>query len=311
MSVMLRACGAGLVAMAAVTSAHAANPAVAEWPMPAAGVEIWSSTDSDRTTVVKLLGRALWDFEGPAKFQGIDVERAWFAPQGQHARKRARAYVDLADSLGGKWNWTARIGTDGSTILGAASIHSIDWRKEIFVEREIVETPQGVDKGIYYTFAGASDDVLTATRDNLNVMAGFQKFTGRNERLHVRGTFVHVVKPKLGISIQLRARYFHSTVPGEFDYFSPRNFFELIPVVQMRRFSRSGWMFLIAAGYGAQKATASGWQTSRIADFRIESPQSSHNLHAFLQLQYSNSSLVNAASNYRYVSGRLGLTGRF
>lgn len=311
MSATLRACGASIVMMAAVTSARAANAAAATSPMPAAGVEIWASTDSDNTTVVKFLSRALWDFEGPAKFQGIDVERAWFAPEGQHARKQTRAYLDFADSFGGKWNWTARVGTNGRTILGAGSIHSADWTKEIFAEREVVETRQGVDKGIYYTFAGASDDVLTAKRDNLNLMAGIQKFTGRNERLHVRVTFVHVIRPALGISIQLRARYFHSTVPGEFDYYSPRDFFELIPVVQMRRFNDSGWMFLIAAGYGAQKATATGWQTSRIADLRIESPRSSHDLHAFLQLQYSNSSLVNAASNYRYVSGQVGLTERF
>jgi hypothetical protein len=304
---------------AAVASLIAFSPAQGETiapvdqsqPMaPAAGIEVWTSSDSDKTEVIKLLGRALWNFEGPNKFQGIDVEHAWFRPDGQHARKQDRIYLDLADSLHGKWKWNARIGTNGKTVLGSASIRSSDWSKELFVEREVVETPRGLDHGIYYTFAGASADLLSTREDTLSAMAGFQKFTGRNDRFHLRSTYVHVIKPKLGLSIQLRARYFHSTVPGEFDYYSPRDFLQLIPVVQMRRFDRAGWMYLIALGYGAQKGTGSGWQAARLADFRIESPASSRKLHAFLQVQYSNNSLTGGARNYHYVVGRVGLTTR-
>lgn len=278
--------------------------------VPAIGVELWASTDSDKTGVVKLLGRALWDFEGSAKYQGIDVERAWFSPDGQHARVQSRVYLDLADTLDAKWNWTARIGTNGHTVLGSASIRSRDWSKELFVEREVVETPRGLDQGIYYTFAGASLDLISRADDTLNGMAGFQKFSGRNDRLHLRATYVHVVSSRNGISIQLRARYFHSTHPNEFDYFSPREFLQLIPVLQMRRFTHSGWMVLLAAGYGEQKATGSGWQAARLADFRVESPASSRKLRAYVEVQYSNSSLVGAASNYRYIVGRIGLTTR-
>lgn len=278
--------------------------------LPAAGIEAWSSTDSDKTSVVKLTGRALWEFDGPSRYQGIDLERAWFSPEGQHAREQTRVYVDLADAIGRKWKWSAKIGTNGETLLGSASFRASDWSKELFVEREIVETPRGVDQGIYYTFAGASADLISGGADTLNALIGFQKFTGRNDRLHLRSTYVHVVKQRLGLSVQLRARYFHSTVPGEFDYYSPRNFIQLIPVVQMRRFDHSGWMYLVALGYGAQKATGSGWQSARLADLRLESPASSHKIHAFAEFQYSNNSLVGAAANYNYVVGRLGLTTR-
>lgn len=302
------------VAASALIAAAPAAAAATESPgpmHPGAGLEVWSSVDSDKTSVIKLTGRALWDFDGPAKFQGIDVERAWFAPEGQHAREQTRVYLDLADSIDGKWRWSARIGTNAKTVLGSASVQSRDWSKELFIEREIVETPRGVDQGIYYTFVGASADVLSTAHETVSAMAGFQKFTGRNERYHLRGTFVHVVKPGLGLSVQLRARYFHSTVPGEFDYYSPRDFVQLIPVVQMRQFSHNGWQYLIAVGYGAQKATASGWAAARLADLRIESPASSKSLQAFVQGQYSNSSLIGAAANYNYFVGRLGLTRRF
>ena len=278
--------------------------------LTAAGVELWTSTDSDKTSVVKLLGRALWQFNGQDEHQGIDIERAWFSPEGQHVRTQTRVYLDLAGGKDAPLRWSARIGTNGDTILGSASIRTANWSKEFFVEREVVETPRGLDQGIYYTFAGASADLLSHGADTFNALAGVQKFTGHNDRYHLRATYVHIIKPKLGLSLQLRARYFHSTVPGEFDYYSPRDFVQLIPVVQLRRHSHGGWMYLVAVGYGVQKATASRWQSARLADLRIESPPSAKRLQAFAQLQYSNNSLTGAAGNYNYLVDRLGLTTR-
>jgi hypothetical protein len=301
---------AGLIALSPLHAQAADASAQQPTLNPAVGVEVWASTDSDKTDVLKILGRALWNFDGRDRYQGVDVEHAWFSPDGQRAREQDRIYLDLADSLGGKWRWSARIGTNGDTILGSASLRSADWSKEVFVEREVVETPRGLDQGIYYTFAGASMDLLSGGNDTVNALAGLQKFTGHNVRLHLRGTYVHVVKPSWGLSVQLRARYFHSTVPGEFDYYSPRDFVQLIPVVQWRHFDHDGWMYLAALGYGAQKATGTGWQAARLADLRLESPARSRKLHAFAQLQYSNNSLTGGAGHYHYVVGRLGLTTR-
>ena len=275
---------------------------------PAAGIELWASTDSDKTSVVKLSGRALWRFDGTDTYQGVDIERAWFSPDGQRARKQTRVYADLAGALDQKWQWNARIGSNGDTALGSAALHARDWSQEIFVEREIVETPRGVDEGLYYTFAGASTNLVATGKDTLSATAGIQKFTGRNDRFHLRGTFVHVIRKKLGLSVQMRVRYFYSTVPGEFDYYSPRDFIQAVPVLQLRRFDKNGWMFLVAAGYGVQKATASQWQGARLADLRVESPKSGHRFQAFAEIQYANSSLIGAAANYDYVVGRLGLT---
>ena len=276
----------------------------------AAGVELWSSTDSDGTDVIKLLGRAAWRDEGPDRYRGLAVEQAWFRPQGQRARKDQRLYVDLADSVGKGLLWKARLGTDGHTWLGSANLRAKDWSREVFLEREIVETPRGVDEGIYYTFVGASLDLPASRLDLFTAMTGVQAFTGRNERLHFRGSYVRVVKPELGLTAQLRARYFHSTTPGEFDYYSPRNFVQVLPVVQMRRFTKAGWMVLGAAGYGGQKATGGKWQAARFAEFRVESPRDSYDLRAFATLQYSNNSL-SGAGDYHYVMARFGLAKTF
>jgi hypothetical protein len=308
-----RTAAALIGAWAALTPLGAQNASPikgAQARAPAAGVELWASTDSDHTDVVKLLARVLWDFEGPDQYRGIAIEHAWFKPQAQHVRTQNRAYVDLAGGAGAKWRWRARIGTNGHNVLGSATLRSADWSKELFIEREIVETPLGLDKGIYYTFAGASMDLPASERDTFNAMAAIQEFTGRNVRLHLRGSYVHVASPKLGLSVQLRTRYFHSTVPHEFDYYSPRAFFQAVPVVQMRRFDPTGWMYVAALGYGAQKATGSRWQAARLADLRIESPARSRKLQAFVQLQYSNNSLNANARNYHYVLARVGLTAR-
>ena len=277
---------------------------------PAAGVEVWASTDSDDTDVIKLSGRALWNFEGRDKYQGITVEKAWFKPIGQQTREDERVYVDLADDIGGKWLWKAKVGTDGDTVLGSASVRSADWKYNLFVEREIIETPIGVDDGLYYTFVGGSVDLPVNERNVFTVMTGVQEFTGKNERLHLRGTYTHVLKPEWGLSAQLRGRYYHSTRPYEYDYFSPRDYVEVLPVVQLRRFTDGGWMYLLAAGYGAQKATYGDWQESRYADLRIESPVNSRKLNAFLQVQYSNTSIT-GGPGYDYVMGRMGVTFAF
>jgi hypothetical protein len=279
-------------------------------PRPAAGVEVWASTDADQTDVIKLLGRALWNFEGRDEYLGIAAEKAWFTPAGGTTRESKRIYLDVADNLGSKWLWRARIGTDGDTVLGSASIRTADWKQNYFIEREVVETQQGLDNGIYYTFAGANFDLPVDDSNVFTVMAGLQEFTGDNLRIHLRGNYVRVVGADLGLSAQLRTRYYHSTHPGEFDYFSPEDYFQVLPVLQIRRFDSAGWMYQIAGGYGVQTATGAGWQEARFAELRIESPRRSRDIDVFLELQYSNTSLTGGL-DYDYVVGRMGLTFAF
>lgn len=300
----------GCFAVLLSSAAQAEDAELARDVGPSAGLELFASTDSDNTDVIKLLGKGALRDEGPDSYLGIAVEKAWFSPQGQQTHKDERLYVDVAQKLDDNWLAKARLGTDGKSWLGSASVRAKDWSKEFFLEREIVETPRGLDEGVYYTFLGASFDLPASERDVFTAMAGIQEFTGRNERLHLRGSYIRVIAPKIGLSAQLRARFFHSTAPGEFDYYSPKNFVQVLPVLQMRRFTSSGWMVLGAAGYGAQRATGGDWQSARLAEVRLESPRGMQGLRLFGQVQYSNNSL-SGAGNYDYVMGRLGITARF
>jgi hypothetical protein len=283
--------------------------AIAASPAPAAGADVFYSSDAEDSEVL----RAGINFDlahaSQEKYYGVRIERARFTPLGQQSRTMTRAYIRAADSIGG-WKWNATIGTDGHTVLGSAAIHDESTaRKEFFVERDIVETPQGLSRGVYYTFAGAAIDLPADDRNVFTLFAGVQPFTGGNVRTHVRASYVHVVKPDWGLSAQLRTRWFHSSDPGQFDYYSPRWYVEVLPVIQVRRFV-GGWQLLGAVGYGAQRDSGSDWRSSRYANARVTSPRFRKDWSLNANFVYANTP-VSTGFTYRYLQFSLGLTKAF
>jgi hypothetical protein len=276
---------------------------------PAVGADLFYSSDADDTEIVKAGVNFDLAYAGPDNHWGIRLERARFTPLGQRGRTMERAYLRGADGLGA-WKWNATVGTDGRTLVGSASIHDESrFRKEVFVEREILETPEGLTHRIYYTFAGAALDLPADDRNVLTVVAGVQPFTGGNVRTHLRGTFLHVVKPDWGLSVQLRSRYFHSSAPHQFDYYSPRWYAEILPVIQVRHFI-SGWQLLGAAGYGAQRDSDSHWRSSRYFNARVTSPASKAGWAVNGAFLMTNTP-VSTGYTYRYTQFTMGLTKAF
>lgn len=297
------------VRIAAAATAAFAFPAAANSAPPAAGVEVFYSSDAEETEVLKTAIAFDLSYAGPEKLVGMAVERARYRPLGQDAKTMARVFLRAADSVG-EWKWKASVGTDGDTLIGSATVHDgARFRKELFVERDIVETPIGVDRGIYYTFAGATIDLPADEGNVVTLIAGMQAFTGNNVRTHLRGHFVHVVKAEWGLSAQLRTRYFRSSHPGEYDYYSPRWYAEVLPVIQMRRFV-GGWQLLAAAGYGAQRDSGSKWRSSGLLNARVTSPAFKRDWAVTGALLYANTP-VGAGLTYRYFQVNLGLTKAF
>lgn len=238
---------------------------------PALGTEVFVSTDSDNTTIV----RAALDFDlrnaGAEKRLGVRLEKARYDFAGRPADERERVFLQFADKTDG-WNWAGRIGTDGDNVIGSVSVHdNAKFRKEFFVERDIVETPNGIDRGLYSTFAGAAIDLPADENNIFTALVGAQEFTGDNLRLHLRGNYVHVVDQDLGLSAQLRGRYFRDSDPREFDYYSPRYYAQVLPVLQMRRFI-DGWQLLAAGGIGLQRDANTDWSQANFAQLRFSSP---------------------------------------
>lgn len=292
------------------TSSHAQAQGSDGAPLQqGAGVEFFASTDADHTDIVRFMARGLLDYKGPDNYRGIALERVWFTHAGQETEASDRVYLDLGDKSNNHL-WKLRIGTDGHTVLGTASIRNDDWSHEFFVEREIVETPIGFRNRIYYTFAGASFDIPADAHNVFTVMGGVQKFSGDNTRFHLRANYIHVVKAEWGLSVQLRARYYHSTEPGEFDYYSPRNYVQFLPVIQLRRFDKHGWEYRLRAAYGGEFDTISGWHESRYANLFITSPASAKGWAIRYEATYSNSSPT-SGPGYYYWMGSLGIEKSF
>lgn len=277
-------------------------------PNHAIGGDIFYSTDADDTEVFKAGANLDWKWKGPDEYFGLRVETAEFKPVGQYGRDSQRVYLRAADKTG-DWNWRFNAGTDGDTVLGSATIHNnARFRQEYFIEREVLETPQGVDDGIYYTFVGGAIDLPMNDRNNLTVVAGVQEFTGENVRTHLRATYVHVLKPEWGLSLQLRGRYFHSSHPGEFDYFSPEDYVEVMPVAQMRRY-HGGWRYMLAGGYGGQKATGDDWKEARFLTAQVTSPPVKE-WAMTAGVTYSNTP-ISTGYTYDYTQFNMGLTRAF
>lgn len=303
--------------MRALTSLAIASCAV--WTAPCAAqaepghdaaitIDTWASTDADHTDVLKTGVNVDWVHTGTDRYQGIRLEEAWFTPLGGSTTSFDRIYARYADKTD-KLAWNAQIGTDGDTVLGSASLAvTSGWRKEFFLERDILETPRGVTEGIYFTFGGAALDIPMSERDSATVVAGAQEFTGKNMRLHLRGNYVHLLSEDLGLTAQLRGRYFHSSEPGEFDYFSPRWYAQVMPVLQIRR-SDGGWRYVAAAGYGAQRDSGSDWRSSRYLNFQLTSPAKDP-VQLTASVLYSNTP-VGSGYVYDYVQGSLALTTHF
>jgi hypothetical protein len=272
-----------------------------------AGFEGFYSSDADGTDVMKSAVDIDFRHVDDEHYQGLSLELARFQPPGEVTFEDHRAYYRFAG--GDAWKWTGRVGSDGSSVLGSVSVHNeAAHRQEYFIEREIIETPVGLRDGLYATYLGAAYDMPFDERDVLTAVVGAQDFGGDNLRLHLRGRFTHVLSPKLGLSAQLRVRYFHDSQPNESDYFAPGWYAQAMPTLQLRRFA-SGWRYAVAAGYGSQREAGTSWHPARLFEASITSPKLGKDWHLQAGFLYTNTPVSSGFGyDYRQLSISLGRT---
>lgn len=294
-------------ALCALLLAVAAAPASAQdsapqhTPRQALQLDVFASSDTDGTTVRKAALTYDYRYVDIEHYRGIAVESARFAPGNHAADQRTRAFYRFADG-GDRWKWNASLGTDGDTWLGSGTIHTEESRRqEYFVEREQLETPLGLSRGLYYTFVGAALDAPLNERNVLTALAGVQAFSGDNLRSHARVRYIAVLHPQWGLRAQLRLRAFRNSTPREFDYYSPRWYAETIPALELRRF-HAGWQFSALAGVGRQRDAGSEWRQSRLVEATVTSPKTRNDWFLKANLAYTNSpsNTGQASDGYAY-----------
>lgn len=268
-----------------------------EEPTQAVGADFFASSDADRADVLKVGLTYNFQFADLEHYTGVRLESFTFSAPGTH-KSEARGYVSFAGT-GERWKWNGVAGTDGHDLLGSASLYVDEaFRQEYFVSRDLVETALGVRKRLYATYLGAAYDIPLGERDAFTTLVAVQKFTGDNWRLHMRGTYIHVLEPDWGLSAQLRVRSFWNSAPREYDYFSPRWYAEAIPTLQIRRFYRH-WQFRVAAGWGARRNTGGGWKSAGLVNATAESPTFGSGWYLRGDVAYSNMP-VSAGYSYNY-----------
>lgn len=262
---------------AALALAAVAPAAMAQTPpdegKQAVRTDVWVGSDADGNEARKLaLG---WDIEHRdiEHWWGVKVEHARFSGRGWHDGQD-RLFLSGAGDAGSQWQWEGDVGTNGDDLIGRVSIHSRDaYRKEFFIERDVLETRNGVAQGWVQTFAGAGIDVPMGDRWSASGVAGVQDFdVGDNRRTHLRGNLVFAVAPEQGLSLQLRTRYYRNSEPREADYYSPRWYGEALGVVGWRRYV-GGYQYTARAGLGRQRSAGDSSRRARMLEVGMETPR--------------------------------------
>jgi hypothetical protein len=273
----MRACIA-LAGLALACMAAGARAEDGEGAGQAVRPEAFISSDADGNEAHKLsLGWDWWRTDRE-HWAGLEVQDVRFSGEDWSHREQ-RAYLRAAGVFGpapvdeDSWRWQARAGSNGDDVLGSASFHTEGpRRRELFVERELLETEAGIRDGQVVTFAGAAIDRPFGERLSATALAGLQDFDDGNLRSHLRGNVVYALLPEQGLSLQVRGRYYRNSEPYAGDYYSPQWHGEALGVLALRRVA-GGHAWRAVAGIGRQRSSGEDWKRARMFELGYESPR--------------------------------------
>lgn len=127
---------------------------------------------------------------------------------------------------------------------------------EVFANRDVVETRNALEAGRAFTFIGASADAGMSPHWTAVGLLGFQSFNDGNERRHVRTRIVYQPNLDIGLTLQMRYRYFDSS---QLDvgraYFNPERYDEGLLAIAWRG-RIQGWKSNLVAGAGRQRVNS-------------------------------------------------------
>jgi hypothetical protein len=272
--------------------------------------DMFYSSDADGNETQKIgLG---WDWRHMDRehWLGLDVQHARFSGDGW-SHEEQRVYGHAAGTFGKQvsddtWRWQFKLGSNGDTALGSASLHTEGpQRREIFFERERLETEAAVARNQMHNFLGAAIDLPFTSHLSSTLLGGYQTFGDGNERVHARANLVFVTVPSIGFSTQLRTRYYHDSEPYTGGYYSPPWYGEALGVLAIRRVI-GGYSWRGAVGFGRQRSADEDWKRARLMEFSFETPRR-YQSSLRLNLGYTDTPVISDVGSstnysYRYVS---------
>jgi hypothetical protein len=302
----LRGCLIASMLGAAAGSAHA-DPYAG---LAGFGVE----TDADRFSAVRVRAGEFVDFESVWHNTGVAAQTTRYSQSGW-SRNVAGVIGIWHDQVP---RTLAGVSVEGGVVDVSGHLRPVgdatwDLRPvpgtgvELLAAAGLVETQQGIEDGIGYSFAGASIDQALGNRVTAIALAGYQPFTDGNDRLHLRARIVFDAFPEQGITLQARWRHYHSSqsdVGGA--YFDPQDYGQWLGVAGFRH-RNAGWTTSGALGAGREYIRDGGTtvQPSYLAEIRSEGPVSGTTRLA-VEASYNRSTGFAASPNYWYA--RVGIT---
>jgi hypothetical protein len=235
------------------------------------------SGDADHFEALRLRGGALTDYQSPFRYAGIAAQTTHYSQFGWHTdapavlflwRKQQRETLAGSVAEGGVVRVAGRIRPigDATWSLRPAAHTGI----ELLASSDLVETRRAIESATAYTFAAVGVEQQLGKRFTAIGLAGAQRFTDGNRRVHLRGRLIWMLVPEQGISAQVRWRQYESKqldVGGA--YFNPERYREWQGGLAIRK-RYAGWIWSGTLAAGREEIDRGVQRTTKLADVRAE-----------------------------------------
>ncbi len=239
--------------------------------------EISINSDAEHFDALKLRTGALLDYASPFDYLGVAAQTTHYTQDGW--KRDAPAVLVLwrkqnRDTLAGSIAEAGVVRIAGRTRLIGDATWSLRPSPrtgiELLAAADLVETQPALERATAYTFAGVSAERQLSPRFTAIGLAGYQRFSDGNERVHLRGRLIWMLIPEQGLSAQLRVRQYQSRqleVGGA--YFNPGRYREWQAGLAMRK-RAAGWLWSGTLAAGREQLDDDVQQTTLLADVRAE-----------------------------------------
>jgi hypothetical protein len=279
---------------------------VGAYAQTAALGEVSASGDADHFGALHLRTGALTGYTSPFHYAGLALQTTRYTQSGWHRDAPAVLFLwrnQKRDTLAGTIAEAGVVRIDGRTrVIGDATWSlrpNTHTGIELLAASGLVETRPALENATAHTFLGISAERQLGRRFTLIGLAGHQRFTDGNERVHLRARVIWLLVPEQGISAQLRWRQFRSDqldVGGA--YFNPERYREWQAGLVMRK-HHAGWIWYGTVAAGRETIDGDRGRTTALAEVRTEGPLGKR-AHVVLNASYNRSAGFGIAERYWY-----------
>lgn len=273
--------------------------------------EVISTGDADHFAGLRLRTGVLAGYTSPFHYAGAAAQTTHYSHSGWQRDAPAVLFLwrnQRRDTLAGTIGEAGVVHVNGHTrVIGDATWSlrpAAHTGIELLASSDLIETRRALDRATAHAFFGVSAEQQIGERFTVIGLAGHQRFTDGNERVHLRGRLIWLLVPEHGITAQLRWRQFESKQLDVDDaYFNPARYRGWQGVVAMRK-RHAGWTWSGTVGAGRETIDGNP-QTTALADLRAEGTLGK-GTHLVVNASYNRSAGYGTADRYWYRS--IGVT---